>query len=136
MQSAVDRKGFPIAPSNMRWMFRTDERGMDLMTFKRSSVAYLGRILSFRYSQSQTLVVDRTGVSGEFDFNLELPNPRSVQKDDLIRGDAPEDGLGVGIDLESLSPTLEKQLGLKINATKLDLDSMVVDRVFRAPTEN
>jgi uncharacterized protein (TIGR03435 family) len=66
------------------------------------------------------IVVDRTGLSGPYDWDLEwLPEetlPASVSPD----RDSPEPGV-------SLFVALQEQLGLKLEATKAPVDVIVVD---------
>jgi uncharacterized protein (TIGR03435 family) len=78
------------------------------------------------------LVVDRTGLDGAFDWDLEwTPGPGEVPP--LTGGDsasttAPADG-------PSLVTALEEQLGLKLNPERGQVDVLVVDAVSR-PTPN
>jgi len=69
-------------------------------------------------------VVDRTGLSARYDFDLEFT------PDETVFGGA----LGKGTD-ESTKPglfgALQEQLGLKVAATKGPVDVMIVDRVER-----
>ena len=68
-------------------------------------------------------VIDKTGLTGEFDFTLEFAGA-------VFPGGADE----------SLAPTLfvalEKQLGLKLEKGKAGLDVLVIDHVDKGPTEN
>jgi len=73
-------------------------------------------------------VVDRTGLSGRFDFTLEwLPDTDSIPAAE--RAPIP-DTQG-----PSFQEALREQLGLKLEATKAPLQILVVDRVER-PSEN
>jgi bla regulator protein BlaR1 len=67
-------------------------------------------------------VVDRTGLSGEFDFTLEFaPNPTAI---------TPEPS-----DVPSIFTALPEQLGLKLESTTGPVDVIVVDTV-EEPTAN
>jgi uncharacterized protein (TIGR03435 family) len=71
-----------------------------------------------RASQSQTLVLDKTGLPGVFDFNVDIH---------------PE----LGTDMfASWQRALEDQLGLKIESRKENVAVMVVDEAAKIPTEN
>lgn len=70
----------------------------------------LAQVLSGR----GTLVVDKTGLAGGYDFDL--PNDTAGEK-------------------PSLATAVEEQLGLKLEATKIPVDAVVVDGAER-PTEN
>jgi uncharacterized protein (TIGR03435 family) len=66
-------------------------------------------------------VVDHTGISGKFDFNLEFPAITSTS--DLI-------------DIATnLSDSLRK-VGLQLESTKLSLPVLVIDHLERNPTPN
>jgi uncharacterized protein (TIGR03435 family) len=72
-------------------------------------------------------VVDKTGLSGRYDFDLEW-TPDETQFGGLIHGTA-----------ESTKPDLfaaiQQQLGLKLEAAKGPIEAMVIDRIAR-PSEN
>jgi uncharacterized protein (TIGR03435 family) len=72
-------------------------------------------------------VVDRTGLSGRYDFDLQF---------------APDDRLWSGIlprpensDEPDLFKAVQEQLGLQLEATKGQVDALVIDRIER-PSEN
>jgi len=135
--SRVDQQGFPVLASDHGWEGIGDEHGIDRYTFKQCSIARLADVLSIEYTRRRVPVIDRTGLSGEFSFHLEIPArapPPPLRSDpgDVVSGGAgdPE------ADLSSISPALEKQLGLKLSAAKIKLQVMVIDRVARVPTAN
>jgi len=76
-------------------------------------------------------IVDKTGLTGNYDFNLEFAG-----------------GLGIGAALSptssdatdptgpSLIEAMEKQLGLKLTKTTGHLDVLVIDHAEKTPTEN
>ncbi len=66
-------------------------------------------------------VVDRTGISGKFDFNLEFPVIRSTS--DLIDI------------VTNLSDALRK-VGLQLESIKLSVPVVVIDHLERNPTPN
>lgn len=83
-------------------------------------------------------VIDRTGLSGRYDFTLDytvdlsrFPQPPG----------APPTQQNVADDSKSepgpdLAGAVEKQLGLKLTRTKASLDVIVVDHVEKVPTAN
>jgi uncharacterized protein (TIGR03435 family) len=92
-------------------------------------------------------VIDRTGLSGKYDFTLEVTPPetgRTVgmglalplapgQKAPLNnRGPNPGQSDAVPV----VSSAMERQLGLKLEASRVGVDTLVIDRVERTPTEN
>jgi uncharacterized protein (TIGR03435 family) len=72
-------------------------------------------------------VVDRTGLSGRFDFTLEF-TPEA-------KGSPPPEQDVQAEFRTTLQQALHEQLGLKLKATKAAVDTLVVDRVER-PSEN
>jgi bla regulator protein BlaR1 len=73
-------------------------------------------------------VVDRTGLSGKFDFTLEwAPEPDSIPR---APGEPVPDIQG-----PSFQAALREQLGLKLESAKAPLQVLIIDRVER-PSEN
>lgn len=76
-------------------------------------------------------VVDRTGLTGKYDVELEWmpdPDPSSALPPDVDRP-------SVATDRPSIFTALQEQLGLKLEATKGPLRVLVIDHIER-PTEN
>jgi len=77
-------------------------------------------------------VIDKTGLSGNFDFTLvfaadqasSMPNPPGVPAPPVAIADAP-----------SLPTALQEQLGLRLKSERGSIEYLVIDRVER-PTEN
>jgi len=88
-------------------------------------------------------VIDKTGLTGKYDFTLEyspdlagipLPPPPPGAP-----GPAPGAAATPGVASDpptSIPSAVEKQLGLKLTSTKGKLDVIVVDRAEKVPTEN
>jgi uncharacterized protein (TIGR03435 family) len=113
------------------------------MIGKAQSVEQLAVSLS---NQLNKPVVDKTGITGQYDFVLEY-TPES-------RGGVPQGGLpGLGpMPMPAPDPSqpapsaepggvplvgaLQQQLGLKLTATKTAVDMIVIDKAERTPTEN
>jgi uncharacterized protein (TIGR03435 family) len=73
------------------------------------------------------LVIDKTGLTGMFDFRLEfLPERRPESRDTTPTADATG---------PNIFAALQQQLGLKLEPAKGSLDILVIDHVER-PTEN
>lgn len=77
---------------------------------------------------SDRLVVDRTGLSGAYDFDLE-------HQLDGRGGPPAADSATPVAERPSLFTALEEQLGLKLLPTRTSVDALVIDRVT-PPTEN
>jgi uncharacterized protein (TIGR03435 family) len=90
---------------------------------------------------------DRTGLGGKYDFTLEFTPPETGRKvgglatlalspgqTAALNGNWPDPGQ---VDsLPTVSAAMEKQLGLKLEATKVAIDSLVIDHVERNPIAN
>lgn len=92
-------------------------------------------------------MIDRTGLTGKYDFTLEFTPPENgvvvgiVATLPLAPGQtAPLDANGPDpgrLDSVSVvSSAMEKQLGLKLEATKIGVDTLVIDHAEKTPTEN
>ena len=86
-------------------------------------------------------VIDKTGLTGKYDFTLEftpdlsgipLPPPPPGAPGPIASSQAPS-ASDPGTNLAS---AFEKQLGLKLTSTKGKLDVIVVDHAEKIPTEN
>ena len=77
------------------------------------------------------VVVDRTGLSGNYDLTLQWTPERSPNANQQLGSDAP------ALDPNGLSifTAVQEQLGLKLQPTQGAVDILVIDRVEH-PTEN
>ena len=139
----VGSAGFPeLAPGrNMGGVFKD---GTARMRFRDYPMFDLAQQFSFALGVQ---IVDKTGLSGTYDFTLEFTPPEtgSVVAMMAIMGlspgqTAPLKGNGpnpVQLDtLPTVSSAMERQLGLKLEATKIATDSLVIDHVEKTPIEN
>jgi uncharacterized protein (TIGR03435 family) len=130
----VDRDGFPQLPAGRASAQGRSQNGVELVTFRMATPQALLSMLSFALMPSRT--VDKTGLTGKYDFTLRysqvgLPGPMGRRLSAAPPGDA---------DLSDPAPdlftALEKQLGLKLEKSKTQLDVIVVDRMDKQPTDN
>jgi uncharacterized protein (TIGR03435 family) len=78
-------------------------------------------------------VVDKTGLNGKYDFNLEYAGAALRPGPGLAHSD-PGDNLG---ELETnIAAAIQQQLGLRLTPGKAKLDVVVVDKADKVPTEN
>ncbi len=95
------------------------------LTAGGTSMAALARSMS---NQAGRIIVDKTGLTGGFDFDLEFtPDPAAA-------GAQPPAG-PTDANMPSLFTALEEQLGLKLLPQRGPVEMLVIDRVER-PTEN
>jgi uncharacterized protein (TIGR03435 family) len=106
-------------------MMRMDGRGK--LSAQGIPMANLVDILS---RQLHRTVVDKTGLTGKYDFNLEYTPDDAPRGDGPAHGDAAPDPNG-----PTIFTALEEQLGLHLNATKGPVKTIVIDHID-PPTEN
>ncbi len=87
--------------------------------------------------QSNRPMLDKTGLTGKYDFALEytatlaaLPPPPAATPSETQRFDSPSDPG------PEFATALEQQLGLKLVPSRASLDVLVIDKLERIPTEN
>jgi uncharacterized protein (TIGR03435 family) len=93
--------------------------------------------IAVKFGQQQRHpVIDKTGLTGRYDFTVEytldlsgLPPPPGLPPKNPDLGVASDPG-------SNFPSTIEKQLGLKLISGKARLDVIVVDRADKTPTEN
>jgi uncharacterized protein (TIGR03435 family) len=93
------------------------ERGSNDLAAPNITLQELGPALRFFVEGAP--VVDETGIKGNFDIKLNFATEEDA-----------------GSALPSVFTALQEQLGLKLVAAKVPLDTVVVDRVDRIPTAN
>jgi uncharacterized protein (TIGR03435 family) len=132
----VDRDGFPQLPAGRSNAQGQTKNGVMRMTFRMSTPQALLSFLQFNLGNSRS--VDQTGLTGKYDFTLEfsqagLPGPGG--RGGLTAGPAGA-GEEVGDPAPDLFTAVEKQLGLKLEKSKTQLDVVVVDHMDKEPTAN
>jgi uncharacterized protein (TIGR03435 family) len=134
-----DRDGFPQIPPGKSGMASAPVNGLNRMTVRGMPLsmllfqvgAQLGTITG-QNTYAPGRIVDKTGLTGNYDFNLEFAG-----------------GFGIGAALSlpasadasepsgpSLIEAIEKQLGLKLTKVNSPVDVLVIDHAEKAPTEN
>ena len=89
------------------------------ITLENEAMADWARLLSVRPQLDRT-VIDRTGLTGDFDFSLDF---KSVMQPDAPLMEVP------------IKPQLESQLGLTLRDAEGDVEVLVIDSIDH-PTEN
>jgi uncharacterized protein (TIGR03435 family) len=130
----LDRDGFPQLPAGRTNAQGRSQNGVMLSTFRMSTPQTLLDMLQFALRPSRT--VDKTGLTGKYDFALRysqagLPGPMGSRL-----SAAPPGGADLSDPAPDLFTALEKQLGLKLEKSKTQLDVIVVDHMDKQPTEN
>ena len=116
----VAKGGFKLKPVDAEDDDTQHEGGrVQSLSAKGVSMSLLADLVS-RYLN--TLVVDKTGIGGVYNFDLRWAT-------DDQNSDRTED-------IPTLPIALQETLGLRLQAQKVAVDVIVVDRVERTPTEN
>ncbi len=139
----TDKDGFPKLDPGSNMGGASDRDGVVRLRFRDYPLFDLTQQLSFGLSAH---LVDRTGLAGKYDFTLEFALPPEGfivgvqaalplspgQIAPLYRDPGPAEQDAVAI----VSAAMEKQLGLKLEATKITMDTVVIDHVEKTPAEN
>lgn len=126
----VDGSGFPVAPAGFRSMTGLLSQGGATILGNGQTVRSL---LIMLMNELDRPVVDKTGLTGAYDFRLTfmpaagiaLPEPPPGSATDVASEPAP-----------NLQAALSSQLGLKLESAKGPVEMLVIDRANKTPTEN
>ena len=108
------------------------DRGLTISAHGASTPA-IARMIS---GQIGATVVDRTGLTGAYDFRLQFAADEGVHPMMMPRGGPPSSGAaGPGDAGPSIFTAVQEQLGLKLVAEKQSVDVVVIDHIEQ-PSEN
>jgi uncharacterized protein (TIGR03435 family) len=138
-----EKDGFPtVFPG--RNMGGTFKEGVVRIRFRDYPLFDLTQQLSFALEAHLT---DRTGLGGKYDFTLEFTPPEngfivgikatlplSPGQTTPLNKDGPNPAQQDAVPV--ISSAMEKQLGLKLEPTKIAVDTLVIDHVEKTSTEN
>lgn len=124
------RQGGPLwlAPgkSSMRYYTRLED-GVTLASGRQARLSDLSFFLekSLRQPGIMQGVLDKTGLTGTYDFGIQFVSPNDEDRPQAKQTDAPD-----------IFTAVERYLGLKIQDVKRPIEVLVVDQADRTPTEN
>lgn len=140
---ALDKRGLPILPPGIPairgGMWARSPDGSAMLMYERARMQSISSLIRALQGQLDRPVVDKTGLTGTYDFALDYqsqimnpdpnarPQPASLQE-------AAEEVWHEGY--PDVSGALESQLGLKLAAVKGPIKVVVVDKVNPEPIEN
>ena len=101
------------------------------LVFRNYSMADLAERLAARPFRLDRPVLDRTGISGRFDFSLKLADNDSNLKHTLEGMEQASGGPA-----PSMFTVLREQLGLNFRPVKAPFESLLIDRAERVPIGN
>jgi len=114
----IGTDGYPIARPGQLVLIPSGD-GRFRIAARKASVAKLADRLSSRLDRP---VLDKTGLSGEYDYKLEFSLPTAETAPDR--------------DVLSLFTALQDQLGLKLEPKKGSVDVLVIKKAEKVPIEN
>jgi uncharacterized protein (TIGR03435 family) len=98
--------------------------GLHQMRGQSVPLSTIAKVLT---GQAGRIVIDRTGIAGSFDYQLEwVPDPANMP---MINGAKPD---GSKLDGPSIFTAVQEQLGLKLEATKGPVEILVIERAEKA----
>jgi uncharacterized protein (TIGR03435 family) len=127
----VGKSGSKLKPNTdgrkSRFAREASEKGLARLVGEDVPVERIAVVLVGEVGRS---VMDRTGLEGKFDFELEwVPDPANMP---MINGAKPD---GSKLDGASIFTAVQEQLGLKLESTKGPVEILVIERAEKA-TEN
>ncbi len=134
-----DKDGLPMLPPGIPRMMAFPLDGTVHVLARMQTVA---RLLNMLEPQMGRKVVDKTGLTGTYDFSLFFaPDPAKMVYFGPPAAPEPPSGQAGVLDAVSdpaptLPAALESQLGLKLESKKGPVEVLVIDKVNRTPTEN
>jgi uncharacterized protein (TIGR03435 family) len=143
----VDGNGFPTLPPGapVRYIMRMGGGVAPIRTTRRETMAMFCRGLGGDISMSngtptgpQARVVDKTGLTGTYEFTLEFAGSMGMMPSAPAEG---EPGMPLASDPTGGAPDIftavEKQLGLKLVKVKdIPVDILIVENADKVPTAN
>jgi uncharacterized protein (TIGR03435 family) len=91
-----------------------------IMTTQRATMPWFATVLT---NPLRAPVQDQTGLTGRYDFSIDVSK--------YVTPDTGPEGMAIG-----LREALEQELGLRVEARKLSLETLVVERAEKAPVQN
>jgi uncharacterized protein (TIGR03435 family) len=125
-----DKDGFPQIPAGLAVMLGRMTDGIMRWTDR---LMVLSDLTSLLESELDRPVVDKTGLTGKYDFTLAFSRDGLRPRGPAAAPDAaPADPSGG----PTLLNAVQEQLGLKLESKKDPIDILVLDHIDKVPTEN
>ena len=129
----VDANGFPRLDAPGLVMME-GVKGRAVISYLTARVQPLSALVDRLSTEFRLPIVDKTGLTGKFDFTLEFaPQPPGT-----LTPPSSVEALSDNVDQSApnLITAVQQQLGLKLNSSKVRLDVLIIDRADKVPTEN
>jgi uncharacterized protein (TIGR03435 family) len=123
--SKTDANGFPQLDGPGLVMME-GVKGRAVISYLTAKSQPLSALVEMLSREFRMPIVDKTGLTGKFDFKLEFaPQPPGALTPDTMD----EGG-------SNLLSAVQQQLGLRLSPSKIAVDVLIVDRAEKVPTEN
>jgi uncharacterized protein (TIGR03435 family) len=128
-RTSPDKDGVPQLPAGCRGpiIVRPRDSGKTYVVARQAPIARFVGALIPSLNAGEQRIDDKTGLTGNYDFRLGFSQTGLSAK--ASAGQEPSD-------LPDLFSALEKQLGLKLEKTKLSINMLIVDHGDKVPAEN
>ena len=94
--------------------------------------ATLAQLTDFLSHELRFPVIDQTGLTGRFDYFLDIASyiTDEIRKESQQSNGPPADAPTI------IAQAVQAQLGLKMDSKKMPVETLVVDRMEKTPSEN
>jgi uncharacterized protein (TIGR03435 family) len=92
--------------------------------------ATVAQLIAFLSKEIKIPIVDNTGLTGRYDYKLDINAFVTEEMMKNTNGGAPVEAGGI------IARAVQEQLGLKVESKKAPVEMLIVDRMEKAPTEN
>jgi uncharacterized protein (TIGR03435 family) len=120
----LDRDGYPILPAHKAGGIGHVSEGVFKFTSVGMPVSAFTYMIAPQLGGPMPQVIDRTGLTGLYDFKIEYMNTMPGEQQPYEFGGPP------------IAEALEKQLGLHLEKMKVPVEMLIVDHIERTPTAN
>lgn len=125
LPTTVDRDGYPVLPPGIAGGAGHVTDGVLRETAVAMPVSALAMMLRVELGSpsSPARIIDKTELTGKYDYRWEYQPSRRTATAAEFSG-------------PPLLDALQKQLGLKVEKTTIQVEMLVIDKIERVPTEN
>jgi uncharacterized protein (TIGR03435 family) len=131
---AKDAEGFPILPNGFDGpLYEHIPQNATMLMYRRADES-MEKLADYLATTLKAPVRDRTGLQGKYETRLSY----EVNLSEMMLNGEPMAPPGSAADPQitdsTIGASLEKRLGLKLTRAKVDVDSIVIDRIEKKPS--
>ncbi|HLG98868.1 MAG TPA: TIGR03435 family protein [Bryobacteraceae bacterium] len=128
-------KNGQLASPGLVTMIRRSPHGMVANSMAKAQP--ISKLTAMLANQLHRPVLDKTGLTGIYDFNLEFTPDLTGMSIPIGQDGAAASPVDTASEpMPDLAAAVQRQLGLRLVASKARLDVIVIDRAERVPTDN